>query len=92
MEVVERSIDRTEVYLADEAFLCGTGVQIGAIGRVDYRTIGTGRIGEASKRLRDLYYNVVKGRVPKYRHWCHAIYETASGGKTDRHRTPVSVK
>src|SRR6059036_1608500 len=45
MEVQERQIDRTELYLADEAFFCGTGAQISAITRVDHRAIGTGRLG-----------------------------------------------
>jgi branched-chain amino acid aminotransferase len=75
MEIVERPIDRTEVYLADEAFLCGTGVQISAIGQVDFRKIGaTGSVGPETMRLRQIYYDVVKGRVPKYRSWCHPIY------------------
>ena len=92
MEVVERPIDRTEVYLADEAFLCGTGVQIGAIGRVDFRTVGTGKLGEETARLRSLYYDVVKGKSAKYRSWCHPIYETAAGVKSAKDRTSVSVK
>jgi len=92
MQVEERRIDRTELYLADEAFLCGTGVQIGAIGRVDYRNVGAGRIGEQTLRLRELYFNVVKGRVPKYRHWCHPIYDVSKGSKPEKEQTPVSVK
>jgi branched-chain amino acid aminotransferase len=92
MEVVERPIDRTEVYLADEAFLCGTGVQIGAIGRVDFRTVGTGKLGEQTARLRSLYYDVVKGKSAKYRSWCHPIYETSTGVKSAKDRTSVSVK
>ena len=92
MEVVERPIDRTEVYLADEAFLCGTGVQIGAIGRVDFRTVGTGKLGEQTARLRSLYYDVVKGKSAKYRSWCHPIYETPAGVKSAKDRTSVSVK
>lgn len=76
MEVVERPIDRTEVYLADEAFLCGTGVQISAIGKVDFRVVGTGGLGAETKRLRQIYYDVVKGRVAKYRSWCHPIYSS----------------
>ena len=91
-EVVERPIDRTEVYLADEAFLCGTGVQIGAIGRVDSRNIGSGKIGEQTTRLRALYYDVVKGRNAKYRHCCHPVYETPKSVKSDKDRSPVSVK
>ena len=91
MKVVERPIDRTEVYLADEAFLCGTGVQIGAIGRVDFRNIGTGKLGESTARIREIYYDVVKGRSPKYRSWCHPVYDPAKP-KSEKDRTTVSVK
>ncbi len=77
MEVVERSIDRTEVYLAEEAFYCGTGVQISAITKVDFRPIGTGRIGPVTTELRKLYFRVVEGRVPKYLHWCAPVYAPA---------------
>jgi len=75
MEVQERPIDRTELYLADEMFFCGTGAQISAITRVDHRTVGTGKMGEITGRLRNLYFDVVRGRFPKYRDWCHPVYE-----------------
>jgi branched-chain amino acid aminotransferase len=75
LEVVERPIDRTEVYLADEAFLCGTGVQIAAIAKVDHRPIGTGKMGAITGRLRKLYFDVVCGRVPKYADWCAPVYQ-----------------
>lgn len=76
--VVERDVDRTELYLADEAFMCGTGVQVAAITRVEHRPLGDGRIGSITKRLRDLFFDVVSGRVPKYRHWLTPVYATAS--------------
>jgi branched-chain amino acid aminotransferase len=74
LEVVEREIDRTEVYLADEAFFCGTGVQIAAITRVDHRPIGTGALGPFVSRLRDLYFKVVSGQCDKYAHWAVPVY------------------
>lgn len=74
MDVVERSIDRTEVYLADEAVLCGTGVQIAAITRVDHRPIGSGKMGDFVAELRELYFNVVRGKSPKYRAWNTPVY------------------
>lgn len=77
VEVVERPVDRTEVYLAEEVFYCGTGVQISAITKVDYRPIGTGEIGPVTSRLRTLYFSVVQGRVPKYLHWCAPVYARA---------------
>ncbi len=74
--VVERDVDRTELYLADEAFMCGTGVQVAAITRVEHRPLGNGQIGAITKRLRDLFYEVVSGRVPKYRGWLTPVYVT----------------
>ena len=78
LQVVERNIDRTEVYLAEEAFFCGTGVQIAAITSVDSRPLGTGKIGLIVSDLRELYFSVVQGRVEKYRHWCAPVYEVVS--------------
>jgi branched-chain amino acid aminotransferase len=75
LEVVERTIDRTEVYLAEEAFFCGTGVQIAAIIKVDHRPLGNGQMGTIVSDLRRLYFDVVAGRVPKYRHWNQPVYE-----------------
>lgn len=76
VEVVERSIDRTEIYIADEAFMCGTGVQLAAITRVEHRAIGSGKMGPITEELRNLYYDVVAGRVPDYQHWLTPIYAT----------------
>ena len=75
--VLERSIDRTEITLADEAFFCGTGVQIAAITRVDHRPVGIGRMGPIVADLRALYFEVVRGRRAEYRHWCHPVYADA---------------
>ncbi len=77
IEVVERSIDRTEIYLCDEVFFCGTGVQVAAITRIDHRPVGTGRIGPITQQLRKLYFAVVSGRVPRYLDWCAPVYQPA---------------
>jgi branched-chain amino acid aminotransferase len=76
--VEERSIDRSELYAADELFFCGTGVQIAAIVSVDRRPIGSGQIGPFVSRLRKLYFDVVRGRVPHYRAWCTPVYAEAT--------------
>jgi branched-chain amino acid aminotransferase len=75
IEVIERDIDRTELYIADEAFYCGTGAQVSPITKIDNRKIGTGNVGELTKKLQSLYFDVVKGKVPKYKHWCTPIYD-----------------
>ena len=74
IEVVERNLDRTECYLADEMFLCGTGVQIAAVTQIEHRPIGTGSMGPITKQVRDLFFDVVSGRVPKYRDWLTPVY------------------
>ena len=76
--VVERPIDRTEITLADEAFFCGTGVQIAAVTRVDHRPIGTGRLGPIVAALRELYFEVVRGKRAAYRSWCQPVYADAT--------------
>ncbi len=75
MPVVERSIDRTEVYLADEIFLTGTAAQVTAVTRVDYRPLNGGEMGPVTSQLRELFGQVVRGQLAKYRHWNHPVYE-----------------
>jgi branched-chain amino acid aminotransferase len=74
LEVVERSIDRTELYACDELFLCGTGAQVSPVIGVDRRAIGDGRVGRQSRRLQELYFRAVRGEEPKYRHWLTPVY------------------
>jgi len=68
-----RSIDRSEMYIADEAFLCGTGVQISPIIEVDHRPVGSGAIGPITHLLHDRYFDAVRGRLPAYEHWLTPI-------------------
>jgi len=75
IETVERRIDRSELYIADEAFFCGTGVQVAAIASIDRRPIGSGKMGPIVTQIRDLYFNTVRGNVPRYRNWCTPVYE-----------------
>lgn len=72
--VVERVIDRTELYVCDELILCGTGAQIAPVGSVDHRPVGNGSIGELGRALQTIYFDVVRGNVPKYREWCTPVY------------------
>ncbi len=74
IETEERAIDRTELYISDEAFYCGTGAQVSPIVSVDNRDLGDGHVGPVSKELQKLYFDVVKGKVPKYKKWCMPIY------------------
>jgi branched-chain amino acid aminotransferase len=75
IRTIERSIDRSEIYVCDEALLTGTGVQVAAITQVEHRPIGTGSIGPVVSRLRELYFDVVRGKNPTYRQWCTPVYD-----------------
>ena len=76
LEVVERSIDRTELYVADELFFCGTGVQMAAVVEVDHRRVGDGGMGSVVGQLRKLYFDVVRGALPAYRErWLTPVFE-----------------
>jgi branched-chain amino acid aminotransferase len=72
--VVERSIDRTELFLAEEAFLAGTGVEIIPINRVDHRPIGSGKPGPVTEAVRKIFFDAVRGKLPAYRSWCSPVY------------------
>ncbi len=69
LPVSERRIGRTELYVADEAFLCGTAAEIQPVGSVDRYTLGDGGIGPITRRLRTLYDDVVRGKDARYAHW-----------------------
>ena len=75
IEVEEREVSRTELYTSDEAFYCGTGAQISPIVTIDHRKLGTGEVGPISTKLQKLYFDVVKGKVDKYKEWCMPIYD-----------------
>jgi len=72
--IVERPIDRTEIYMGEEIFMTGTAAQIVAITQVDHRLIGSGKMGPIATRLRELYSAVVRGQLPKYRQWNTPVY------------------
>jgi branched-chain amino acid aminotransferase len=69
LPLVERSIDRTELYICDELFMTGSAAQIVAITKVDYRPIGKGKMGPVTTKLREVFSGVVRAKNPKYAHW-----------------------
>jgi len=73
LDVDVRSIDRSELYVCDEAFLCGTGVQISPVIEVDHRRVGDGTVGPVSRLVSERYFAAVRGNLPEYRHWLTEI-------------------
>ena len=73
--VVERDVERTELYIADEVFICGTAVEVQAVGSVDKYQVGNGETGPVVARLRELFRQVVRGDLPAYAGWSTPVYE-----------------
>lgn len=73
LNVIERIINRTELYIADEAFYCGTGAQIAPITKIDNRKVGDGNVGDITKAVQRLYFDIVKGENPAHMNWCMEI-------------------
>jgi branched-chain amino acid aminotransferase len=69
LQVVERPIDRTEVYICDELFMTGTAAQVTAITKVDHRPVGAGTMGPVAESLRKVFGEIVRGDNPKYSQW-----------------------
>ena len=74
ISVCERSIDRTELYTCDEAFLCGSAMEITPIFSIDRYEIGNGNIGSLTKKLHHLYLDVAQGRNDEFKKWLTPIY------------------
>lgn len=78
IETDQRQVDRTELYRADEVFFCGTGAQVAPVTQIDDRPVGTGTVGAFSKKLQDLYFEVVKAQHPDYaERWCTLVPVTS---------------
>ncbi|MDF3015942.1 MAG: branched-chain amino acid aminotransferase, partial [Thermomicrobiales bacterium] len=69
LEVVERHVDRTELYLADEVFTCGTAAEVSPVVAVDKYTVGNGEIGPVTRALESAFDDVLRGRDARYAHW-----------------------
>jgi branched-chain amino acid aminotransferase len=68
-----RSVDRSELYIADELFFTGTAVQVAWIGKVDDRVIGDGKRGPITGKMQDLFFDIVHGKNERYKDWCTKI-------------------
>jgi branched-chain amino acid aminotransferase len=73
MPTEQREIDRTELYLAEEAFFCGTGVQVAWIESIDGRPVGAGTEGPITKQVRETFFETVRGKRPEHADWLHKV-------------------
>jgi len=79
IETVERSIDRCELYMADECFMTGTAAHVAPVIEIDHRKVGDGCIGPLTSQLQKLYADVECGRNKKYLYWCTPCYVGVKG-------------
>ncbi|NJD64546.1 MAG: branched-chain amino acid transaminase [Chloroflexi bacterium] len=70
VQLVQREIDRTELYIADEVFMTGTAAHLTPVVEVDRRSVGTGRPGPITSKLSELFYDCIRGKSEKYQNWC----------------------
>jgi branched-chain amino acid aminotransferase len=70
-----RSIDRSELYTADECFLTGTAAHVTPVSEIDGRKVGNGEIGPITAKLQEIYVKVIRGDYSKYKHWCTPVYK-----------------
>ena len=75
IETVERPVDRSELYTAEECFLTGTAAHITPVAEIDRRLIGNSGIGEITKKLQKIYSEIIRGNNPKYLSWCTPAYK-----------------
>ena len=75
IDTIERSIDRTELYTADECFLTGTAANITPVTEIDHRQIGNGEVGKITEKLQELYADIIEGKKPEYLYWCTPVYK-----------------
>jgi branched-chain amino acid aminotransferase len=72
-QVASKRLTRDDIYIADEAFFTGTAAEVTPIRELDNRTIGTGTRGPITQKLQSLFFDVVNGRAPKYKHWLTSV-------------------
>lgn len=82
-EVLEQPISRDQLYIADEAFVCGTAAECVGIGKIDFRTIGTGKMGPITREIQHVYHDLVHGRVAKYEAWCDYVGQPVLQGQNN---------
>ena len=74
LTVTERAIDRTELFIADEVFFCGTGAQVAPCVKVDGREVGDGAIGPIARRIGDVYFAIARGDDKRHAEWRTAVH------------------
>ena len=84
MQVVERPIDRSELYVCDELFFTGTAVGVAPIARVDHRPVGDGSLGAVTRGIQQLYFDATRGHLRTYLNWLAPVYQSRMKPEQDQ--------
>lgn len=76
LETIERPVDRSELYIADECFMTGTAANVTPVVEVDRRAIGDGKVGPVTRKIKQLYEDIIRGNNQKYMNWCTPAYRS----------------
>jgi branched-chain amino acid aminotransferase len=80
LQVVERPVNRSELLVAEEVFLCGTAAEVSPVVEIDHRPVGSGAVGPVTRSLARLYDDTVHGRTDRAELWCRPVYASPTGG------------
>ncbi len=72
-EVLEQSVSRDQLYIADEVFVCGTAAECIGLSEIDFRTIGSGKTGPVTREIQHVYHDLIRGKLAKYEEWCDYV-------------------
>lgn len=77
-EVIEETISRDQLYIADEVFICGTAAEVIGLREIDFRPIGTGKTGPVTQHLQTVFHDAVRGRSPRYLDWLDPVHSVTA--------------
>jgi len=89
LSFTERRISRTELYVADEVFLCGTGAEVTPVSRIDHRTIADGKVGRVTRAITERVHAVTRGADERWAHWLSPVWRDA---KRSSARVPTAAR
>jgi branched-chain amino acid aminotransferase len=72
-DVIEEPISRDHLYIADEVFVCGTAAEVIGLCEIDYRTINGGKTGPVTRKIQDVYHDLIRGKLAKFESWCEVV-------------------
>jgi branched-chain amino acid aminotransferase len=75
VQVLERDIDRSELYIADEAFFCGSGAEVVPIVGIDHYPVGDGKVGPLTRQIQEIYFQIATDKNGKYSKWLLPVYQ-----------------